>query len=150
MDPDTADRERPVSGARRIVNSIPWTAWAQAGPLPEEVRAAVGKLVQVPIDVDYCADTLPSDSHWTYDPDESKSFHRLLLRANFCPGSRGYWTETNSAAFARRQAGGFPPPQRVRLSGQHARQTGGRGDGHAPGRRRTASIRSGAGASGST
>ena len=23
--------------------------------------------------------------------------HRLLLRSNFCTGSRGYWTETNAA-----------------------------------------------------
>ena len=81
----------------RIINSIPWTAWSQVGALPEDVRAAVGKLVQVPIDVDYVAETLPSDSHWTYDPDETKSFHRLLLRSNFCAGSKGYWTETNSA-----------------------------------------------------
>ncbi len=80
-----------------IVNSIPWTFWTEAGPMPDEVRAAIGRLVQVPIDVDYVADTLPSDSHWTYDPDESKSFHRILLRSNFCTGSRGYWTETNSA-----------------------------------------------------
>ncbi len=91
---------RTVNGryqADVIVNSVPWSAWAQAGPLPKEVRAAVDRLVQVPIDVDYCPDTLPSDSHWTYDPDESKSYHRLLLRANFCPGSRGHWTETNAA-----------------------------------------------------
>ena len=80
-----------------IVNSVPWTFWAQHTALPEAVRAAVGRLVQVPIDVDYVAETLPSDSHWTYDPDEAKSYHRILLRANFCLGSRGYWTETNSA-----------------------------------------------------
>ena len=79
-----------------IVNSIPWTAWTQAGPMPQDIRQAVGQLVQVPIDVDYVAETLPSDSHWTYDPDESKSYHRVLLRSNFCAGSRGYWTETNS------------------------------------------------------
>jgi protoporphyrinogen oxidase len=83
--------------ARTIVNSIPWTAWMPVGPLPADVRQAVASLVQIPIDVDYVAQTLPSDSHWTYDPDEAKSYHRILLRANFCPGSRGYWTETNSA-----------------------------------------------------
>jgi protoporphyrinogen oxidase len=83
--------------AERIVNSVPWTAWLQAGPLPADIRQAVAELVQIPIDVDYVAQTLPSNSHWTYDPDESKSYHRVLLRSNFCPGSRGYWTETNSA-----------------------------------------------------
>ena len=90
-----------------IVNTIPWSFWVQAGPMPDEVRTAVGRLVQVPIDVDYHAETLPSDSHWTYDPDESESFHRLLLRANFCPGSRGYWTETNAARSPALAPGGF-------------------------------------------
>ena len=96
VDPAT----RTVNGryqADCIVNSIPWTAWTEAGPIPDDVRAAIGRLVQVPIDVDYVADTLSTDSHWTYDPDETKSFHRLLLRSNFCPGSKGYWTETNTA-----------------------------------------------------
>ena len=90
-----------------IVNTIPWPAWVETGALPEEVRAAVGRLVQVPIDVDYHPETLPSDSHWTYDPDEAKSYHRILLRANFCPGSRGYWTETNSARATPLAPGGF-------------------------------------------
>ena len=106
VDPAT----RTVNGryqADCIVNSIPWTAWTGAGPMPDEVRAAVGRLVQVPIDVDYVADTLPSDSHWTYDPDETKSFHRLLLRANFCPGSKGYWTETNTARSPELAPGAF-------------------------------------------
>ena len=107
----SVDPERRIVNGRYqadiIVNSIPWSAWTQAGPMPPEVLAAVGQLVQVPIDVDYCADTLPSDSHWTYDPDEAKSFHRILLRANFCAGSRGYWTETNSARSLALQPGGF-------------------------------------------
>jgi protoporphyrinogen oxidase len=95
---------RVVNGRYRatghIVNSIPWTAWSQVGALPEAIRAAVAKLVQVPIDVDYVPETLPSDSHWTYDPDPDKSYHRVLLRSNFCPGARGYWTETNAARSA--------------------------------------------------
>ena len=107
----SVDPERRIVNGRYqadvIVNSIPWSAWAQAAPMPTEVRDAIGRLVQVPIDVDYCPDTLPSDSHWTYDPDESKSFHRLLLRANFCLGSRGYWTETNAARSPALQPGGF-------------------------------------------
>ena len=37
-----------------------------------------------------------SKAHWTYEPDESLSYHRVLYRTNFCKGSRGYWTETNS------------------------------------------------------
>jgi protoporphyrinogen oxidase len=91
----------------RIINSVPWAAWAQAADLPPTIREAVGKLVHVPIDVDYCPDTLPGDSHWTYDPDEGKSYHRLLLRSNFCAGARGYWTETNASRSAPADGAGF-------------------------------------------
>ena len=43
VDPAT----RTVNGryqADCIVNSIPWTAWTEAGPIPDEVRAAVSRL----------------------------------------------------------------------------------------------------------
>ena len=26
-------------------------------------------------------------------------YHRILVRHNFCPGSKGYWTETNLARY---------------------------------------------------
>jgi hypothetical protein len=64
--------------------------------LPPEVAQAVDSLVHTAVDVDYRPENLPSPSHWTYEPDESVSYHRLLLRHNFAPGSRGYWTETNA------------------------------------------------------
>jgi hypothetical protein len=82
--------------ADMIVNSIPWTAWRSASKLPEEIDNAIGKLVHIPIDVDYLAETQPGNSHWIYEPDERVRYHRILCRANFAPGSRGGWTETNA------------------------------------------------------
>ena len=79
-----------------IVTSIPWPVWAQAGALPSEIAAAVGRLAHVPIDIDYHADAVPGAAHWIYEPDERISYHRILVRANFAPGSRGHWTETNA------------------------------------------------------
>ena len=90
---------RVVNGRWRadtIISTIPWTLWPRFCELPREVTEAISKLKNAPIDVDYHAETLNSSAHWTYEPDESVSHHRLLLRSNFAPGARGYWTETNS------------------------------------------------------
>lgn len=90
---------RVVNGrwqAETIVTSIPWTSWLGAATLPQAVVEDVRRLRNAPIDVDYVPDTLDSPSHWTYEPDESVSYHRMLLRSNFANNARGYWTETNA------------------------------------------------------
>jgi hypothetical protein len=66
----------------------------------------VTKLVHIPIDVDYHAETLHGDAHWIYDSHEKKESHRIVCRSNFCSGSRGYWMETNSTRSAAK-AGWF-------------------------------------------
>lgn len=80
-----------------IINTIPWTMWPTLTRLPEFIREKIGKLVHIPIDVDYFPESISTDSHWIYEPSEKISYHRILVRHNFCNGSRGYWTETNSA-----------------------------------------------------
>lgn len=91
---------RIVNGAYRyehLISTIPWPHWRSWGGLPAEVEAAVASLVHTSVDVDYIPDNVPTDSHWTYEPAEDVTFHRLLLRHNFCRGARGHWTETNAA-----------------------------------------------------
>jgi protoporphyrinogen oxidase len=91
--------ERLVNGefkADVIVNSIPWTVWSAVGAMPAAIAAGVGRLVNVPIDVDYHAPDIAGEAHWIYEPDERVSYHRILARNNFAPGSRGHWTETNA------------------------------------------------------
>jgi len=89
-----------------IITTIPWTLWPAATRLPPAIATNITKLVHIPIDVDYHAETLPGDAHWIYDSDENKEYHRIVCRSNFCPGSRGYWTETNSTRSAAK-AGWF-------------------------------------------
>jgi len=79
-----------------IITSIPWTQWPKFAELPEAVQGHVEDLHYSSIDVDYFPETLATKAHWIYDPDEQLSYHRILCRSNFCTGSRGYWTETNS------------------------------------------------------
>jgi protoporphyrinogen oxidase len=90
---------RVVNGAfrgERIITSIPWPLWDHFSQVPDHIRTALGQLEHAAIDVDYVPETLSTPSHWCYEPDERLSYHRILCRSNFCPGSRGYWTETNS------------------------------------------------------
>jgi UDP-galactopyranose mutase len=60
------------------------------------VQEDINALRNVSIDIDYIPETLDSQAHWIYEPDEELPHHRKLLRSNFSPGARGYWTETNS------------------------------------------------------
>lgn len=92
--------QRIVNGrwqADVIVSSIPWHFWIERASLPQAVVDDVVSLRKASIDVDYCSETIDSPSHWTYEPDESISYHRILLRSNFAANARGYWTETNSS-----------------------------------------------------
>ena len=90
---------RTVNGrwkAEVIVNTIPWTLWPHFAQVPDEIGQHIAKLHNAAIDIDYQPETPSSPAHWIYEPDEAEAHHRLLLRANFCPGSHGHWTETNA------------------------------------------------------
>lgn len=91
---------RTINGqwqAATIINTIPWSMWTKFCAIPPEIKAEIAKLKNISIDVEYHRETLNTPAHWIYDPDESVAPHRLLLRSNFCPGSRGFWSETNSS-----------------------------------------------------
>ncbi len=90
---------RIVNGAYRadrIISTMPWTLWPSLADVPVEIVDFIGELVSIPIDVDYFPEAVPSAAHWIYEPRDDISYHRILPRHNFCPGSRGYWTETNA------------------------------------------------------
>lgn len=82
--------------AEKIISTIPWTLWPDWCDMPDEIVQAITELKNASINIDYHQETLGSDAHWTYEPDEMISYHRLLLRSNFVPGARGYWSETNA------------------------------------------------------
>ena len=78
------------------MTSIPWPEWRPWGVLPVEVATAVDQVVHTSVDVDYVPKNETTAAHWTYEPSEEVSFHRLIFRHNFCAGARGCWTETNA------------------------------------------------------
>jgi protoporphyrinogen oxidase len=118
-----------------IVNTMPWTIWKQAAKLPATILKAVNDLVSIPVDVDYEPQAPAGNAHWIYEPDEKLSYHRILCRNNFCAGSRGCWTESNSARsgpaknFRHHNEFAYPvntvaKPEAVEVIGKWARSRG--------------------------
>lgn len=94
------DEERRIVNGRwradTIVSTIPWTVWPRISAVPGDVVARIAELRNIAIDVDYRPEPLDTLAHWIYEPREDVAHHRILVRHNFCPGSRGCWTETNA------------------------------------------------------
>lgn len=80
--------------AERIITTIPWAEYEEIQGMPEEMIASVRTLKHNAIETRYYPENLDTKAQWIYVPDDTISFHRILVRHNFCRGSRGYWTET--------------------------------------------------------
>lgn len=78
-----------------IINTIPWSEFQSVVGMPNELKESIQHLKYSSIQIDYQEDSMETDAHWIYIPDINKGYHRILVRHNFCMGSRGYWTETN-------------------------------------------------------
>ncbi|MCR5487838.1 MAG: NAD(P)-binding protein [Lachnospiraceae bacterium] len=78
-----------------IINTIPWTSFETIRGVSEKFLDSILSLKSVSIVVKYYDEPVDTDAHWMYFPDESVEYHRILYRCNFCPGAKGYWTESN-------------------------------------------------------
>ena len=79
-----------------IITTIPWMEFECMLGIPEEIKEGIAKLKYSSVQTEYFSENLDTSCHWIYYPDSKLSYHRILVRHNFCPDSRGYWTETNS------------------------------------------------------
>lgn len=82
--------------AQVIITTIPWMEFREIKGMPNDIVQSIGKLKYSSIQTKYYSANMDTDSHWIYYPDKALSYHRILVRHNFCPNSKGYWTETNS------------------------------------------------------
>lgn len=78
-----------------IINTIPWTAFREIRGMPIEIKESIGELKHSAIETRYYDEKLDTAAQWVYYPNPELSYHRVLVRSNFCAGSKGYWTETN-------------------------------------------------------
>lgn len=82
--------------AEMIITTIPWMEFDIILGMPDEIRESLSELKFSSIQTKYYAENLDTSCQWIYYPDPKLSYHRILVRHNFCPNSKGYWTETNS------------------------------------------------------
>ncbi len=90
--------KRTVNGTYKgeiIINTAPWTAYERLDGLEEGLREEIKGLKYSSVVITYYEEMLDTKAHWIYYPDPKESFHRILVRHNFCKNSKGYWTETN-------------------------------------------------------
>ena len=88
-----------IYSADNIVVTIPWNSVDKHVGLPDKLYKNLYDLKYSSIVTEYDPGMLDTKAHWIYYPDPGKSYHRILVRHNFCPGSKGYWTETNLARY---------------------------------------------------
>lgn len=81
--------------ADTIITTIPWTSFEVIKGMPENLCGMIRRLKSSSIVIDYYSSSVDTKAQWIYYPDPALSYHRILVRHNFCPDSRGYWTETN-------------------------------------------------------
>lgn len=87
--------------AERVITTIPWSSLEKLDGMPKGLWEERRKLRHSSIWVEYIPEYLDTDAHWIYYPKESLDYHRILVRHNFCSGSRGYWTETNGSRYQK-------------------------------------------------
>lgn len=83
-----------VFEAEYIITTVPWRSFEQIRGMPEEIGVLVSGLKSSAIETRYVPKRLKTEAQWIYEPDLQLPWHRILVRHNFCPGSRGYWLET--------------------------------------------------------
>ncbi|MBQ7542431.1 MAG: FAD-dependent oxidoreductase [Clostridia bacterium] len=79
-----------------VVTTVPWTSVGELAGFSSETAAALPRLRHSSVEIRYAPDDLHTKAHWIYFPDDAIPYHRILVRSNFCAGSRGYWMETRS------------------------------------------------------
>lgn len=89
-------KEGETYSADVIISTIPWMEFAKITGMPQELKEKIGHLKYSSVQTAYFPDNLHTEAQWVYYPDPELSYHRILVRHNFCNGSKGYWTECNS------------------------------------------------------
>lgn len=80
--------------AENIIVTVPWTSFTAIQNIPQTIREDIRKLKSSAVEIRYMPKKLDTEAQWIYYPDENLPYHRILVRHNFCEGSRGYWMET--------------------------------------------------------
>ena len=82
-----------------IITTIPWKDVKEHTGMPADIKDILDTLKYSSVVIEYHPEELDTKAQWIYYPNPELSYHRILVRHNFCPSSKGYWTETNLTRF---------------------------------------------------
>lgn len=88
-------KDGEVYAGETIITTIPWLEFERISGMPEPLFQAIKKLKSSSTQIEYVPENMATKAQWIYYPQREVSYHRILVRHNFCPDSKGYWTETN-------------------------------------------------------
>lgn len=77
-----------------IVSTIPWNSLKSLSGISKDIIDSIKDLKHSSIETRYVPKNLDTKAQWIYIPDVNKPYHRILVRHNFAPESKGYWLET--------------------------------------------------------
>ncbi len=86
--------------AEKIVTTIPWRCFEKIQGMTADMIESIKNLKSSAIETRYVSEQLDTPAQWIYVPEEKKPYHRILVRHNFCPESKGYWLETRKERVA--------------------------------------------------
>ena len=90
--------------AECIINTAPWKSFQNMVGMPDSLRQMIDQLKFSSTVIEYQGEKLDTKAQWIYYPNPELSYHRILVRHNFCPNSNGYWTETNLTRWKESEA----------------------------------------------
>ncbi|HKM21320.1 MAG TPA: FAD-dependent oxidoreductase [Lachnospiraceae bacterium] len=90
--------------AEYIINTAPWKSFKNMVGMPDSLRQMIDQLKFSSTVIEYQGEKLDTKAQWIYYPNPELSYHRILVRHNFCPNSNGYWTETNLTRWKENEA----------------------------------------------
>lgn len=93
--------------ADTIISTVPWLEFDEIYGIPVDLKNKLKELRYSSIQTEYIPNNLNTTCHWIYYPDLNYSYHRILVRHNFCSNSKGYWTETNCERVSKDKSNNF-------------------------------------------
>lgn len=91
--------------ADNIITTIPWKSYDAIEGVDAKKLLLIQELKHTGVEIVYVPDNLDTKAHWLYMPQKELSYHRILVRHNFCNNSKGYWTETNMERIDSKRTG---------------------------------------------
>lgn len=108
-------KEGETYSADVIISTIPWMEFAKITGMPQELKEKIGHLKYSSVQTAYFPDNLDTEAQWIYYPDPELSYHRILVRHNFCNGRQRYGQECNSTRVDETTEATFQYMKRTRI-----------------------------------